>query len=278
VRIAPSLILEPEASARIAYDSNIYNVEVAKRDDGFMIVEPRLSLRSDFARHGFELRGGAQIRRYFNITGENSEQYDVAARGVLELGGRIDVEPEIGFVRSVEQRGTAGDLFTTDSPVIFEAKHAALRISRSGGILGLSARGSIRELDYENASRNGAPVDLSTRNVTMLRGQIRADVRLNDRIGAFARIDGNKIEYARQTATPRDSSGYSVLGGIHLQITSLVDLQAALGYIHQDFDNPAFRPVGGINYNLALNWTPTPRWQVEASAERNIDHPGNCAK
>ena len=272
LRVAPSLVLYPQVTTDVTYDTNIYNVNTGETEDGIVSFKPSFLLTSDFSRHGFDLRSGADIRRYFDTQGENSEQYYVSGAGLLELGEGINVEPSAEFRRGIEQRGTSGDIFFSDSPIAFYDKQAGLKISRPGRKLGLSAAASIVKRDYTNTSLNGVVLDLSYRDVIVRRAQVRTDVRLNNRTGVFVELNGNEVDYQTQTVPPRDSKGFAVLGGVRFELTSLVDLEAGVGYIKQDFDNPALKSVSDFDYRLAAKWTPSPRWQLTASAQRTVDH------
>lgn len=272
LRVGPGFVLHPSVAADVTYDSNVYNVATFKTDDFIASVRPLLVLQSDWARHSLELSGSADVRRYFDTKDENSEEFDLAARSTLELGGQINVEPDVGYARLIEKRGTAGDQFLTDRPVSLYEKRAGLRISRDSGRLGISVEGSLVKSEYNDTSSGGIPVDLSTRDVLIRRGALRASLGISARTRVFAQLAGNEVDYDIKTATPRNSSGYALLGGFHLQVTSLIDLEAALGYIHQNFDNPAFKSVSAMNFWLTANWTPTPRWLITASAARTIDH------
>lgn len=269
--VGPSFVLRPLLTARGVYDTNIYNVDTAKTNDIIGIIKPSLTLQSDFPRHALALHGDAEIRRYVKTTAEDSEAFNLTASGKLELGSGIDVEPDVGYARAIEQRGTAGDQFVTDRPVDYHEVQANLRISRARAKLALLVEANWTHAEYDPSTSNGVPIDNTDRNVEVLKGRVNAALRLTDRTRFFLELGGNKVHYLVPTPVSRDSKGYAVLGGIHLQITSLVDLEAALGYIQQNFDDPTIRTVRGLNYRLTGNWTPTPRWRITAGAERTID-------
>ncbi|WFL75961.1 outer membrane beta-barrel protein [Altererythrobacter arenosus] len=271
IRVSPGFILYPRATADVTYDTNIYNFENAEVEDAVMSFRPSFALRSDFARHAVSLEGGAEIRRYFDISDENSEQYRLNALALLELGYGIDVEATAGIARAIERRGTAGDLFLTDEPVAFDVKRAGLEIKRTGNRLELAVAARILDREYSDTLVGGVPVDLSRRDVTVRRASGRADFGLNARTRLFAEISGNEIDYDIATIPPRDSSGYAGLVGVKHELTALIDIEAGVGFIHQDFDNPAVSSAKGFNYRLAASWTPKPEWRITASASKVVD-------
>lgn len=271
VRISPGFVLYPSANVTLAYDSNIYNVDDRKTEDAIASFRPALALRSDFSRHAVSLEADADIRRYFDVSEENSEQYKINARSLLELGYGIDVNAFAGYARGIEQRGTAGDIFFTDEPVAFDDVRAGIDIARTGRRLELAIGGSVLKRDYSDALSGGIPLDLSPLDVTLRSAKIRADYGLNGKTKLFGELSGNEIDYQLPTSPTRDSRGFAVLLGVKHEVTALIDLEAGIGYIEQDFRNPAIGSTGDINYRLAAAWTPAPQWKLTASASRYFD-------
>lgn len=271
VRMSPGFVLYPRATVDLTYDSNIYNVDEQKTEDGVVSFRPALTLRSDFNRHEVSLEADADIRRYFDISDENSEQYRVNARALMELGYGIDVRAFAGYQRGIEQRGTAGDVFFTDEPVVFHDKRAGLEIARSGQRLGLTFAGDVLKRDYSDTISGGTPINLSIRDVTIRTAKVRADLGVDGKTRIFGELSGNEIDYQLPTVPSRDSSGYAALVGIKHEVTALVDVEAGVGYIRQNFDDPAINSVGELNYRLTASWTPTPQWRLTAGASRVVD-------
>ncbi len=271
IRVAPSLILQAGADATILYDSNVYNDELTKRDDTVGILQPSFKLGTDLPRHAFALLGSAEIRRYFNTTDEDSEQFEVKGQSLFDLGSRMTFSAEAAIAEKIEPRGTAGDLFNTDSPVRYTEKKVAAEFARSGGTLELILAGVLAKQTFDNSSKDGVPIDLGYRDAVIRQASVRTNYQLSPNIAVYAQLSGNQVDYSEQTALPRNSSGYALLGGLHYQITALVDLEGAVGYIHQNFDDPLTDAAKGINYQLKANWTPAPYWKLTAAGQRSVD-------
>lgn len=271
LRISPGLILHPEATAAVLHNSNIYDLDQFKVADTIFVIMPRFLLATDFSRHRLQLYGGADIRRYAKTSGENSEAADLGANALLQLGSSIDVLGDVKIVRGVEQRGTAGDQFLTDSPVTYVRKEAFLSIARTQHQLEVELKGKISRTDYNDTSAGGVPIDLSDRDLVAREAGVRLGLNLGARVQLFTQFSGNQLRYRTPVAKLRDSSGFAALAGAKVEVTNLIDFEAGLGYIRQNFDNAGFKPVKAMNYYLAANWTPTPRWLVKASVDRAID-------
>ncbi|WP_338468416.1 outer membrane beta-barrel protein [Novosphingobium sp. ZN18A2] len=271
VHLSPGLVLKASADAAVEYDSNIYNIRSNVRSDTVGIFMPELTVATDWARHSLALIGSAEIRRYFDTTPENSNQWAIKGVGTFDLGSRASLFVEGGLADLIERRGTSGDTFFTDRPISYRQRRLKVELSRSGGIMGLSIGGTISKLTYSDATLQGVPIDLSYRDVVQREGHVRSDFDVGAKLSVYAIVSGNQVDYSRNIGVSRNSSGYSVLGGVRYQVNALVDVEGAAGYIHQTFDDHNAQSVGAANFHLAANWTPTPRWKLTASAGKSVD-------
>lgn len=271
VRISEGLLLFPSIESDVTYDDNVYNSRQVELDDLVVSFRPRFTLRTNLPRHQISLTGGADIRRYAEIEGENSEQFQIQGNGTFELAQRTEVIADAGFRRGIEQRGTAGDQFLTDEPVAFDRLFGGLLMRRRGGFLELTAEGRIAETKYLDTKFNGLPVDLSERDARVMRARIRGSAPSSHYSRVFVEASVNKVNYIQSTPLQRDSDGYAVLAGMLLRLTNLVDLEVGLGYIRQNFDNPSVKDVSAVNFHLQVEWTPRPDWQITAAAARVVD-------
>lgn len=270
-RIGPSLSLIPVLEIDTTYDTNIYNTDPLRKDDLVVSLRPRFTLKTDLPRHQFSLAGGADVRRYTKVEGENSEQFYLQGKAVLDLAERTAVIADAGFRRGIEQRGTAGDQFLTDEPVAFDRKFAGLLVRRRGGFLELAAEGRIADTNYRDTRVNGLVVGLSERDVTVKRLRIRGSAPSSHYSRVFVEASANKVTYKNPGPNLLDSSGYALLAGMTLRLTNVIDLEVGGGYIRQSFDNPAVSKVGAVNYYLQARWTPRRDWEVSAAASRQIE-------
>ncbi|MBD2841018.1 outer membrane beta-barrel protein [Erythrobacter rubeus] len=271
VRISPGFILFPQATVDLTYDTNIFNLDELAEEDTLLSFRPTAVIASDFSRHAVRLEAGAEIRRYFDFSTENSEQFRTNLTTLLELGSDIDFELGGGYSRGIEQRGSAGDAFFTDTPVVFHDKRAGFELSRAGNRLELGIAGSILKRDHSDTSINGVPFDLSFRDVDILNGVVRADLRLSDRTEIFAEFGVRELNFDILSDPNRDTDGFYTLVGISYELSSLVELEVGAGYIEQSFEDPLVETAQEVNFRLEASWTPRPEWRFTARAARDVD-------
>ncbi|WP_245828935.1 outer membrane beta-barrel protein [Novosphingobium mathurense] len=271
IPISGSLFLYNTSALQGIYDSNIYNVEQNRTNDTSALLQSEFHLTTNLARHEVGVRAGVTTRKYSDTSAENSTTYHVDGHAHLDLGDRIDVYARGGYLRGIEIRGTAGDQFLTDRPVRFDDKYIEGSIERTGGILEAGLAGSFTRRKYLNASINDTSIDLSFRDAEIKKATLKASYRLSPVMRLYSEFSVNDVTYDQNLGVSRDSKGYSALAGIHYEVSKLVDVIAAVGYIHQKFDAPGTKAATGLNYRVEATWTPTPKWKLTASGERFVD-------
>lgn len=263
-----SFIAYPRLNANMRYDTNIYN-RAEPTGDVVAVVRPAVRLASDFARHSLQFDVAAEGRRYFENPAENNEQWAARVDGTLDLANRFTLSPSVGFAQRIERRGTAGDQFRTDEPVSFQEADFGLRLGRMGGILEWQATVGTRKLTYDDATIDGAPLDQSFRNVSRDQASFRVDYHRFARFSLFGRVTGTRLRY--DEGAQRNSKGFSIIGGVSYQVTDLIQVEAGLGYVTQESNNPSSPDLNALDYSLRGSWTPTPRVRVEVAGGRSIE-------
>ena len=271
VRLSPTMVLHANVEATDDYDTNIYNIENNKTSDAIAIIKPLAVISSDWSRHSLALQGSGEIRRYADNGSENSEQYDLRGIGSLDLGDRMHFSAEGGYASLIEPRGTVGDTLFTDRPIEFNKTWGGAELARTGGIVELIVGGTITKLNYSSATKNGVPINLDFRDVVVREATLRTNYRLSPKVSAYVQVNGNQVDYSQFLGYPRNSSGYAVFGGLHYEISRLVDVEGAVGYLRQNFDDPLVKAANGLTFQLNANWTPTPRWKITALGKRSVE-------
>ena len=265
---AGSFVLYPRITADTRYDTNIYN-QADGRSDTIIVARPSVRLSSDFPRHSLDLTAAAEARRYADTKEENSNQWSLQAHTRLDLADRFFLATTMGAARRIERRGTFGDQFFTDEPVSYNEFAAGAQFGRSGGIIDWRVNAATRKLSYNDAALGGVAIDESSRNVRRDSAGLRIGYHSSPDLGFYVQINGNQLRY--RVNSIRDSQGLSLLGGVSYQVTDLVNIEAAVGYVMQDSDDPAERGIKAFDFNLHAAWTPASRAKFELVAQRSVE-------
>lgn len=266
---AGTVIVYPRISADIRYDSNVYNQPDAI-GDGVLVARPGVRVQTDLSRHAVRLDLTSEIRRYFDLKSENSEQWAARAEGRLDLAQAVTITPAVLIARRIERRGTFGDVTPINlEPASYLEKTGSVRIERSRGVLDLMAEAGRRKLDYHDVEENGLVLDQSFRDVRTDWVRARIGVRRSERLSLFVQGRVNWQRY--ETRPDANSKGFSVLGGVRYDITGQLRAEAGVGYLQQDFADPLEPRFKGLDYTISATWTPQQRVRVELRGSRDIE-------
>lgn len=261
----------PRIDFDLARDTNIYDRDTNKIADTFVSVRPSVSYRPNLARHEIDVTASGEIRRYFEESSENSEQYGLRARTRLDLAERMVVRGTAEIARRVESRGEFGDNPLSDSPIEYTLASGGLSVGRYGGVLELGAGAQISHRSYSDVSIGGVDADLSFRDVTDKRAFVDGSVRLSPGVRAFGEASYQATSYDVNPVRDRDSDGYSLLAGARFDVSDLIEAEVAAGYVHRSYDDPTIRSFNGLDFRVLGRWSPTPRLQVAAVGRRTIE-------
>lgn len=266
------VVVYPRIEFDLTHDTNIYNTESFEIEDTVAIFRPSVMVRPDLARHEIALEADALLRRYFDTTSENSDQWGVQARGRLDFAERTSANGLVRYASRIEPRGTFGDQFLTDEPVSFDLFEVRGGLERTGGILELRAGANWSKVSYDDSTLNGEPLDNIWRDENTLGGFVRADYEVSGKLRTFVELNGNRTDYRDNPLdAPRDSDGFGALVGVRSEVTDLIDAEAAIGYTHRSFDDPAVDDFNGFNFRVSGRWTPTPRWLFGLEGARTFE-------
>jgi len=267
-----NVLIFPRFEYDIEHDTNIFNTDSFEVEDTVAVFRPSIAVEPDLARHEITLEADAMLRRYFDTKSENSDQWGVTARGRLDFAERTSANASVRYAQRIEPRGTFGDQFQTDEPLGFDVLEVRGGLERTGGKLELRAGGNYSQARYDDSTLDGEIQSNEWRDEDSLGGFVRADYEVSGKLRTFVELNASQIDYkSNPDEAPRDSDGYGVLVGLRTEVSDLIDAEAAIGYTHRSFDDPAVENFDGFNFRVSGRWTPTPRWLFGLEGARSFE-------
>jgi hypothetical protein len=266
----------PSISVLGNYQSNVFNRPDARADAGASIV-PRLAMESDLARHEFALTATGRVRRFVRHKTENSEEYDLVAKGRFDLAQRQTFSASLNYAREIEPRSSAGSAQDAAEPVSFRSFAAKL-----GARLELGALRFVPEAEYRRADYS--PLDLAGggkegqafRDTRTAEARVAIEYDLSGLLSGFAAASASHTDAVHGAVdAQRDSRGRSVLIGLRGEITPVIHGELGIGYQSRNYRSPRFRDFEGPTFRADLQWYATPLLTLRVQARQAFENSGN---
>lgn len=269
------LLVEPSLSAVGGYDSNVFNFTDAQ-GDAVLLLTPRMRVRTDATRHLLQIDSVAQLRRFTELTTENSEEFRITSLARLDIADRDTISLTGSIERQIEPRSTFATVPDAANPVTFGLMQAQVVGDFWLGRLAVRPAAFASQTAFRDVALLGGGVsEQDFRDLRTYGGAISLGYRFSDLAMLFAQgryadaVSTNPIAGAE-----RDSIDLMVTGGVRGQISPLVMAEVAIGYRKRDFAQAIFLDFEGLTYQADIEWYVTPLITLTAEAEQDFLNSG----
>jgi hypothetical protein len=285
-----SIFFYPKLVTGLLFDSNVLAANSSPRADAALVFSPELTVRSEpygsgpvrsgpFVygydpnpqRFSYEFNIGADIYRFRNVTTENRE--DAHARLVThsEIAHDLLFDATFEAARKHIDRGDSGSPIDAKNPVPYTDLKGELALTKQFNRFGTTLDVTARRLTYEDVdSISGPVIDQSWRNGNIFTGSVKPFYEFSPGYRAFVLLQANTRNYEGTGDLNRDSHGYTIQGGVDFVIDPLIYGSIGIGYLSQNYDNPAISPINGLSFSGKATWLVTKLMTATFSAERAV--------
>jgi hypothetical protein len=266
----------PRGEVAEAYDDNVFATKSAPRSDFITILRPSVDVISNFARHAVNLRAAAEVGRYADHVSENYTDYYTSVDGRYDLTRAVALFGSGKWERLHEGRDDPNAIGGTAEPPVYDQFTGTVGVAQRGLRIGYAADFTIRRLQYDTVKAiGGGIIDESARDVNIYEGSARGSYEILKGYSAFVRGTVNKREYdnsqaGNPLAPKRDSSGYRMDVGTTIDLGGVTYGEFFIGYLSQDYEDPAFNTIDGVAYGANVYWNVTQLTTVRFTASRDV--------
>lgn len=261
----------PEIEASVYYDDNIYATKRARESDLVSVISPSVKVNSQWPNHKLDLSGGANIGRYLDISAENYEDLWLDVDGAYDLSDESQIFAGAGLSRNHESRDSKeSSEQRIDEPTTYDAQRFQLGFNQMLGLSVLKIGVTHESLDYDNV---GTLIN-DDRDRTVNGLGVRFSRALSSQNQLFVQGVANQRRYDEQRdqdGFERDSDGHNVAIGMNQTYTGGHRLEAYLGYLTQDYDDPRFSRVSEADFGFDLRWHPAAKTKLTAALDRSLN-------
>ncbi len=263
-----SFIVSPRIEFDLVHDSNLFRTADAT-SDRIAVAKPALEIRSDWSSHSLSAAVESEIGRHQKNPTEDYEDLGLRLGGSAELFDATKVTAGVGLRRNHSQRGEILDPGTADGPAISWLSSVQLGIEHRLEPLDF-------RLNYTGSNVNylsSATTDNDDLDRTDGRVALRVGFEIDQGTSLFVEPAYNWKTYDRavdRAGVLQDNDGVEVLAGVTWDVSSVTFFEFALGYLRQEFDDPALSTIQGPSLSARLIWNPSDLWTVTLNSRRTI--------
>lgn len=276
---AGAFTVYPKLTTTFEHNDNIYAAKTGAQDDTIWHVNPELNVSSNWNRHFLSayVRGG--FNRYSDNSTENSDDYAVGADGRVDITRNAMLNVGTSYSRSTEPRSSPNAPAAAKEPTQLDNTTAYVGASQEFNRLKLSTRADINKFDYDDTpNKAGGVIDQDYRDRTVSSLMARADYAVSPDTALFVEVIGNKRDYRQSkpvVTLNRDSDGLQALAGANFELGALTRGEIGVGYIKQNYDDPAAVDLDGFDFRVQVEWFPTQLTTVTLNGTRTVEESGD---
>ncbi len=276
-----SFRLYPAITAQVDATDNYRARDTDRQGDVFATILPEVAFASNWGRH--RLSGRTYFNRGFHaqLPTENASQYGVALDGALEVTRDTVLRADASAARSVESRSSLGSFRNSIEPVSLDTYRFSVGASHQFTRLRLDGSFGLRNVNFNDVTGlNGVIINQQFRDVQTLTETLSGQYDVGGGIGILVTGRANQSRFDFRPGAvgfnplvnvDRASSGFSLEGGVSLELSSLVFGTIQVGYLRQSYRDPRLRDFTGLSFNANVLWNVTPLTSLRFRASRSVD-------
>ena len=269
-----AFILLPRLTTTIDFDDNIYATQTQKTSDTLVLLQPELTVRSDWSRNMIEGYARAAFDEYLSHGTENTEEYQLRGDGRYDIADDSNINGGGSFSRLMEPRYAAATTQGVRHPVRYDLGEFNMGAVQTFNRIRFVEDVHVADFRYENAEDAlGDSVLEKDRDRTEVRESGRVEYAYSPDTAFFLAGELNQITYRLQPPASlfdRNADGYNLSLGTRLDLSHLVRGEFRVGYLDENYDSAAYRSTSGMSMNGKLDFFVTPLTTVTVTADRSV--------
>ncbi|HVZ03382.1 outer membrane beta-barrel protein [Hyphomicrobium sp.] len=267
-----SFVLFPEVDFGTSYYSNVFHAPSAKSDVA-LDVAPSARLVSNWSRHALEFNVTGVWSFYNQYQTEDDRDYQVEARGRLDITSRANIQALISRQQSFEDR-SALDASSVGTRAKIVEDQAEAAYNQRFNRLSLQFRGSINDYTYGSTEDNGIVSSNRDRDYTQYEEASRVMWELKPSLSPFVEVAFNHRDYseaAQSDGINRTSNGQRYRVGVSFgNDGEILRGEVSLGYGIQTPEDSRLHPVDGLLLDANATWRITPITSILFTAATDV--------
>ena len=266
--------LFPTLNVTANYDDNVYRTQTTSSSDYFFDETPGFVLQSEWGRHELDLYGQLNSFQYSTLTSENHSDWNLGGNTRLDLGRGMGVAAGGSYAIAHELRTSVDQPGFAKSPTEYAETQAHAAYEYHPYHFGFEVGGNYTRFDYSPTTLIGyPPLNNDDRNRDEYNGYMKLSYEFSPGYAVYVLGNDRDVSYdllLDRSGLNRSNSGYSVDTGLEMAVTDLIQGEAFIGYLSENYHAPLVN-ISGFNFGANVDWEPTPLWTFHLTASRVLN-------
>lgn len=278
--LVPGFVIYPSITSELHATDNYLATELNRKADAFVTIRPEVSVHSRWNRNSLNVRAYVEQQLHANVAHQN------VTSGAVFLNGTYDVDHATQFLgrasagRFVESQAGLGSFLGSFEPVQYDLFTGSAQLSHDFARMSVTGKARVERRNFHDVrGPNNTTLDQDFRDSTVyfIDGDVKYAVGAD--IGVIVSGHYDNWRYDLRPGSPqfiqgftldRDTSGYSLEGGITVQPNSLVWGSIQVGYLRRHYDDPRLQAFSGLTVDANVFWNVTRLTTLHGSATRSV--------
>lgn len=263
----------PEIVVSESYQDNIFATRNDRIDDLVTVVAPALGLEGKGRGFGFDVEAGAEISRYAENATEDYEDFNVGGDIRYDLAPGSSIFGGVAYRRDHEERDSPDDVNGAEPTVYDDVQTHVGTAFRLESFL-FRIGGTHQALDFDDVAAGVGVINNDDRDRDLSTAGGRIGYQLTTAYELFVQGAYDRRAYddpIDDLGLDRDSAGYNAAVGLRYRPSRRIDVEALVGYMHQDYDDANLETIGTWDAGANLGWGLAPNTRLDAFFSRSIE-------
>ena len=272
-----AFLVNSHASASATYIDNVQATNSNKISDTIVRIGVEVAAQTNWNVHEVGLQVSAYRNEYLDIGDESTNDLRARMRGRLDVNRNVSLGAAVFAEDVTESRTDIANSVGLDRPVERTRVGAAFDADYQSDRFRWNNMVEVSEEDYQDGRQTGTgtPIDQDYRDNSVTYGRSRLSYAVSPNLAVFAQGTVRELSYDQTQSLAggvrtRDSSGYTVSGGVDFELAALLRGDIAIGYFSEDKEDDFFKDVDGLSVDGRMQWFPTRLTTVGFKAGRRV--------
>ncbi len=278
--------LYPSVAFELAFIDNLFASDALDLDDTLAVVAPSLAVRSQRPDRILNLDVSVAYQNYLEGAASDRVSGNAAAQGRFRRDTATRPFFDLRFARNNGGLRNTGVIDDIAQPLKLTNYGGSAGVAQDFGPLTATVSGRYNAVDFDgDFVFNGVPVAASFRNFQEVGATARLSYSRNPAQRFYVQLSGNKRDYddrapdlpdtTSRVFANRTGEGLNASVGYIRRLTELLQIDVNVGYLAQEFDDPALGSISALSFAGNAYYSPTQLTRIRARAARSIDETTN---